>query len=126
VLRDVGFAEVKGTLPTSGSFGPAPKAGDTITAVGYPLGGQLTLSSGIVVDRADGGDLGIAGEVVRLTAKIQPGNSGGPILDRRGRIVGIVYAVEKATGFGLAIPIDTSRRLVDAGGFQDVPPCGYE
>jgi S1-C subfamily serine protease len=126
VLGDVGFARVKGRLPVVGAFGPPPQRGDLVTAVGYPRGGPLTLSEGSVVDRVDGGNLGVQGEVVRLTARVRPGNSGGPLLDRRGRIAGIVYAIERGTGFGLAIPVDTLRRLERAGGLEDVPPCGAE
>jgi S1-C subfamily serine protease len=126
VLGDVGFARVEGRLPVVGAFGPPPRAGDLVTAVGYPRGGPLTLSEGAVVDRVDGGNLGVPGEVVRLTARVRPGNSGGPLLDRRGRIAGIVYAIEQGTGFGLAIPVDTLRRLERVGGFEDVPPCGAE
>jgi hypothetical protein len=43
-----------------------------------------------------------------------------------GRIVGIVYAIERASGFGLAIPVDTMRALIRAGGFRDIPGCGSE
>jgi S1-C subfamily serine protease len=127
VLRDIGVVEVDGRLPLVGEFGPPLEPGDVLTAVGYPLGGPLTLSEGTVVDRVDGADyLGVPGTVMRITAPIQKGNSGGPVLDRRGRIVGIVYALEVDTGFGLAIPVDTVRRLVDIGGFEDVPACGAE
>lgn len=126
VLGDLGIAVVSGKLPRGGSFGPPPVAGDSITAVGYPLGGPLTLSGGTVVDRVDGADFGVPGQVVRLTANVLPGNSGGPLLDRKGRVAAIVYAIEIATGFGLAIPIDTLRNLIDAGGFEDVPTCGSD
>jgi S1-C subfamily serine protease len=126
VLGDVGFARVEGRLPVVGAFGPPPQRGDLVTAVGYPRGGPLTLSEGSVVDRVDGANLGVPGDVVRLTARVRPGNSGGPLLDRRGRIAGIVYAIQRGTGFGLAIPVDTLRRLERAGGSEDVPPCGAE
>jgi S1-C subfamily serine protease len=95
-----------------------------VTAVGYPLGGPLRLSRGIVIDRVDGGQLDIPGAVVRVTARIRHGNSGGPLLDAKGRITGIVYAIERRTRYGLAIPVDTLRRLTRIGGFEDVPPCG--
>jgi S1-C subfamily serine protease len=126
VLGDLGIVQIDGRLPTKGRFGRTPNAGATVTAVGYPLGGELTLSAGSVVDRVDGGDFGVPGDVLRVTAHVLPGNSGGPLLDGSGRVVGIVYAIEIATGFGLAIPIDTMRRLVAAGGLEDVPPCGSE
>ncbi len=126
VLGDLGLVVTEGHLPATATYGPAPKPGDIITAVGYPLGGPLTFSPGTVVDRVDGQSFGVPGTVMRITAQIQPGNSGGPVFDRRGRIGGIVYAIELATGFGLAIPVDTLRDLVRAGGYEHVPPCGAD
>ena len=61
---------------------------------------------------------------MRLTAHVEPGSSGSPVLDEQGRVVGIVYAIELATGLALAIPIDTLRTLVDRGGCQAIPSCG--
>lgn len=91
---------------------------------GYPLAGKLTLSQGTVIDRVDGRPFGIPGQVLRLSARVEHGNSGGPVLDRYGKVVGVVYAIEVATGFGLAIPVDTLRSLARTGGFEAVPPCG--
>lgn len=125
-LGDLGIVRVEGRLPLVGRFGPPPKEDALVTAVGYPLGGPLRLLRGTVVDRLDGGELGVPGAVVRVTAGVRPGNSGGPLLDRRGRIAGIVYAIERRTGFGLAIPVDTLRQLARVGGFETVPPCGSE
>jgi S1-C subfamily serine protease len=125
-LGDLGIARVDGRLPLVGLFGPSPKSGASVTAVGYPLGGPLRLSHGVVVDRVDGAELGIPGAVVRITSRVKPGNSGGPLLMDDGRIGGVVYAIERRTGYGLAIPVDTFRRLVRVGGFQDVPPCGSD
>jgi S1-C subfamily serine protease len=125
-LGDLGIARVEGRLPFVGHFGPSPEGRTSVTAVGYPLGGPLRLSRGIVVDRVDGGQLGIPGTVVRVTAPVKPGNSGGPLLRKDGRIGGVVYAFERQTGYGLAIPVDTFRRLVRVGGFEGVPPCGSE
>ena len=48
----------------------------------------------------------------------------GPVLDKHGKIVGVVYAIEVATDLGLAIPVDTLRALARTGGFESVPPCG--
>jgi S1-C subfamily serine protease len=126
VLGDVGFAVIDGKLPLVGRYGRRPNAADPVTAVGYPLGGPVKLSRGTVVDRVEGAALGIPGEVVRLTARVRPGNSGGPVLDRKGRVVGIVYGIEVATRYALAIPVDTIRRLTRAGGFESVPPCGAD
>ena len=97
-----------------------------MTVVGYPLGGALAFSSGIVVDRIEGTGFGIDGEVLRLTAHVEHGNSGGPVLDRSGRVVGVVFAIEVATGLALAIPTDTLLALARTGGFENVPPCGAQ
>jgi S1-C subfamily serine protease len=124
VLGDLGVAKVNGTLPTVARFGPPPHADEVVTVVGYPLGGPLTLADGTVVDRIDGTTYGVQGPIIRLTAEVEHGNSGGPVIDSSGRVVAIVYAIETTTGFGLAIPVDTLAALARAGGMQAVPPCG--
>ena len=124
VLGDIGLARVQGTLPQVGSYGSAPKPGDAVTVVGYPGGEELTLSPGTVVDLRPGRGYGIPGRIVRLTSRVVPGNSGGPVLDSRGKVAGVVYAYELSTGFGLAIPVDTLRRLAREGGYEPIPPCG--
>src|SRR5262249_41588678 len=125
-LIDLGVATVDGTLPRAASAYAEPVAGEAITVVGFPLGGPLTFSPGRVVGFTDGSSLGIPGQGSRPTPNAEPGNSGGPVLAAHGRVVGIVYAIELATGYGLAIPLATLRTLVAAGGFQSVPPCGSE
>ena len=125
VLGDLGLAYVRGRLPRVGSYGAPPKPGDEVTVVGYPGGDELTLAPGTVIDLKPGERYGIAGgRIVRLTSHVEPGNSGGPVLDRRGKVAGVVYAYELSTGFGLAIPVDTLRRLAREGGFEPVPSCG--
>lgn len=126
VLGDLGVARVAGTLPQVGTYGAAPRAGDPITVVGYPGGEELTFSRGTVVDLRPGRRYGVEGRIMRLTAHVIPGNSGGPVLNSRGKIAGVVYAYELLTGFGLAIPVDTLRRLVREGGYEPVPPCGSD
>jgi S1-C subfamily serine protease len=125
-LGDLGIAVVEGRLPRVGEFGRRPHSDDLVTAVGYPLGGPLRLSRGLVVDRVDGGAFDVPGSVVRITARVRPGNSGGPLLNESGQVTGVVYAIERSTGLGLAIPVDTVRRLARIGGFEGVPACGSE
>jgi S1-C subfamily serine protease len=126
VLGDLGVAYVDGTLPQVGSYGSSPRPGDEVTVVGYPAGEELTLSYGTVVDLRQGARYEIPGRIMRLTSRVVPGNSGGPVLDRRGKIAGVVYAYELGTGLALAIPVDTLRRLVREGGYEPVPPCGSD
>lgn len=134
-LVDVGIVEVGPRLPAVAGTGPAPRRGDPVTAVGYPLGGPLTLSTGRVLGYLDGrtlGPLGYDGQVIEISASIHHGNSGGPLLDAHGRVVGIVYAGQFAPGatessgsrVGLAIPLSAVDGLLQQGGSQSVVPCG--
>lgn len=126
VLGDLGVAVIDGRLPQVGSYGKPPPVATTITVAGYPLGGKLTLRAGTVIDYVDGYRFEIPGRVMRLSARVQPGNSGGPVLTGKGKIVAVVFAIELATGYGLAIPVDTLQALARAGGFEPVPFCGSD
>lgn len=124
VLGDIAFVTVDETLPVAADLTGRAVQGTDIAAVGYPLGGPFTITRGVVIDRVDGGNFNVQGEVLRISAEVQPGNSGGPLLDRTGRVAGVVYAIEIATGFGLAIPMNTVNTLIAEAGFEDVPACG--
>lgn len=125
-LGDLGIVRFAGRLPQVGTLGGAVGSGERVTAVGYPLGGELRLTAGAVVDLVDGTKFGIPDRVIRLTAPVQPGNSGGPLLDHSGKIVGVIFAKEIATGLTLAIPIATLEKLVRTEDLQAVPGCGLE
>jgi S1-C subfamily serine protease len=97
--------------------------GDPVVAIGNPLGLAASTSSGVVsgLDRstpADGG--GRLTGLIQFDAAVNPGNSGGPLLDSRGRAVGIVIELLNASGddsfagIGLAVPIGTA--LANGGG----------
>ncbi|HZU40686.1 MAG TPA: trypsin-like peptidase domain-containing protein, partial [Solirubrobacteraceae bacterium] len=134
-LVDIGVVRVAETLPAVASTGPEPAAGAAVTAVGYPLGGPLTLSPGRVLGYVDGRSLppgiGFDGRVIEISAAIHHGNSGGPLLDSRGRVVGVVYAAQFAPGaaqtsasqIGYAIPLSEVGTLLAAGGSQAIVPC---
>jgi S1-C subfamily serine protease len=107
--------------------------GSDVAVIGYPEDGPLTGVAGRVRSEqlASGHDIYGAGTVVReilsLRADIRPGNSGGPVLDSRGRVVGVVFAssldhedtgyamtakqVAPAVSSGVAAsePVDTGR-----------------
>ena len=126
VLGDVAFVTVDGILPVSANLSGKAAQGADIAAVGYPLGGPLTITQGVVIDRIGGFDFNVPGDILRISAEVQPGNSGGPLLDRSGHVAGVVYAIEIATGLGLAIPMATVNTLIDDAGFEAVPACGEE
>ena len=105
-----------------------------MTAVGYPLGGPLTLSPGKVIGYLDGntlpGEIAFDGKVMQLSTQIKHGNSGGPLLDSKGRVVGVIFAGEPGATeqdymkLAYAIPLSSVRKLTAAGGEQAVVPCG--
>jgi S1-C subfamily serine protease len=73
--------------------GPAPKLGDAVVAFGFPLPGLLSsdgnVSSGIL--SATSG-LGNDVRFIQISAPVQPGNSGGPLFDSSGHVIGVVVA----------------------------------
>lgn len=83
------------------------RAGERVYAVGYPGGGPATISEGQVVSLVNGELLGEPADVIRIDAEIRRGNSGGPLLDEDGLVVGVVFALEEETGTGLAVPVTT-------------------
>ncbi|MDR1373932.1 MAG: trypsin-like peptidase domain-containing protein, partial [Treponema sp.] len=67
-----------------------PQVGDMVYAIGSPGGLEKTVTSGIV--SALGRRFLQIGDVIQIDADVNPGNSGGPVVDREGRLVGIVFA----------------------------------
>ena len=103
-----------GALPYAQlASGQRLRAGQLVVAVGNPLGFESTVSAGVVSAlgrslRSRQGRL-IEG-VVQHTAALNPGNSGGPLLDAAGRVVGINTAIiAMAQGIGFAIPAATAQ-----------------
>ena len=92
------------------------RAGQLVIAIGNPFGFQSTVSTGVVsaLGRALRSREGLLIEnIIQHTAPLNPGNSGGPLVDSRGRIVGINTAIiMMAQGIGFSIPSDTARWVV--------------
>lgn len=89
------------------------RPGQLVIAMGNPLGFQSTVSTGVVsaLGRSLRGKQGrLIEQVVQHTAPLNPGNSGGPLVDSRCRAVGINTAVvAMAQGLGFAVPGSTAR-----------------
>jgi S1-C subfamily serine protease len=92
------------------------KVGQLVIAIGNPLGFQSSVSTGVVsaTGRAMRSlDRRLIENVIQHTAPLNPGNSGGPLVDSRGRVVGINTAIiPAAQGIGFAVPSNTARHVV--------------
>ncbi|WP_245617756.1 S1C family serine protease [Nitriliruptor alkaliphilus] len=87
--------------------------GEKVIAVGYPGGGPATISTGEVVSLIEGELLDEPADVIRVDAEIRQGNSGGPLLDEEGHVIGVVFALDVTSGDGLVVPIDTLLERLD-------------
>jgi serine protease Do len=86
-------------------------SGQKIYAIGSPAGLENTVTSGIV--SAKGRKLLQTGDVIQIDAALNPGNSGGPLLDESGGVVGIVFAgMPQFPGLNFAIPSDWALRVL--------------
>ena len=106
-------------------LGGAGRVGDETYVVGHPLGFVASLSSGVIsgLDRTIEAPNGrtLRG-LIQFDAAVNPGSSGGPLLNRGGQVIGIVTGLANPSrdglfsGIGFAVPIGA------AGGAADAPP----
>jgi S1-C subfamily serine protease len=94
--------------------------GQRVLAIGNPFGFQSTLTTGVVSSlgrTVQTGDNTFIDEAIQTDAAINRGNSGGPLLNTRGQVIGINSAIYAPTGttagIGFAIPINTARRVAN-------------
>ena len=118
--NDVAVLKIDATGLNPVTIGDASQlqVGETVYAVGNPLG-ELTYSmtSGIVsaLDRVITTEASTSINVFQLDAAVNSGNSGGPVYNTKGEVIGIVDAKYKATGvegLGFAIPIDDAMNII--------------
>lgn len=120
------------------------EVGQSVIAIGSPLGLSGTVTTGIVsaLDRpvtAGGNGEGTSFiDAIQTDAAINPGNSGGPLVDGAGRVIGINSAIASmgtsageagSIGLGFAIPIDTAKRVtteIIKNGSASTPVIGVQ
>ncbi len=93
------------------------RVGETVLAIGNPLGLSHTVTAGIVsaLERRDLAPEGrqIYAEFIQTDASINPGNSGGPLISLYGEVIGINTAINRqGQGIGFAIPINIVKTLL--------------
>jgi S1-C subfamily serine protease len=97
------------------------RVGDPVVAIGNPFGLDRTVTSGIVsavqrqIKAPNGSTINHA---IQTDAPVNPGNSGGPLIDSQGRVIGITSQIETAgsggsVGIGFAVPINTAKKIAE-------------
>lgn len=104
----------------------AARQGSEAYAMGNPFGLSWSISSGVISGLNRSFKMEPSGRIleglIQIDAAVNPGNSGGPLLNRNGQVIGIITALVNPTdddtfiGIGLAVPIDV------AGGAAGLPP----
>src|SRR5271156_2633555 len=94
--------------------------GQRVLAIGNPFGFQSTLTTGVVSSlgrTVQTRENTFIDEAIQTDASINQGNSGGPLLNSRGEVIGInsaIYSPSGTTaGIGFAIPVNTAKRVAD-------------
>jgi len=101
------------------------KPGDAVVAVGFPFGIGPSVTAGVVSGlkrqfRTTAGDQ--LSNLIQFDAAVNPGSSGGPLLNAAGEVVGIVTAMLDPggggfAGIGFAVPIETARGAAGSAPF---------
>ncbi|WP_026422349.1 S1C family serine protease [Actinokineospora inagensis] len=125
---DLAVIKVQVDHPTVMQFGNSDnlQVGDTVLAVGSPLGLADTVTEGIVsalhrpvVAGGDNGESPITYDAIQTDAAVNQGNSGGPLVDSTGALVGINSAIRSSAGntgsvgLGFAIPSNDAKRIAE-------------
>ncbi len=117
---DLALLRVKAKAPLPAAhFGDSDKAriGDWVIAIGNPFGLGSTVTAGIVSARNRDIEAGPYDDFIQTDAPINRGNSGGPLFDMSGNVVGINSAIFSpsggSVGIGFAIPSNMARQVID-------------
>jgi trypsin-like peptidase len=126
--NDLAVIRTKSVIGTAAIFreGASVRPGDTVVAMGYPLSGLLATTANVSVGTVSAlAGLNDDSRYLQISAPVQPGNSGGPLLDTSGHLVGIVTAklnavrVARFTGdvpqnVNFAIKADIAKTFLDS------------
>lgn len=123
-LADLALVRTKENLPSAPQLAATdPRQGDPVTVVGYPLGGELTVTNGHVIGTTTDPLNSTLGQVLVTDARVEPGSSGSAALGADGKVIGVVYA-KNAEGYSFLVPVSTLRAMLgDETGFEPAPTC---
>lgn len=132
-IEDVSGGLPDGLTPLELADDASVQVGETAVAVGSPFGLSRTVTQGIVsgLNRALPTGEGVVGDVIQTDASVNPGNSGGPLLDADGRVIGVTTAISTRTGadegVAFAIPARTVARVLEQArsGADGLPWLGF-
>jgi S1-C subfamily serine protease len=116
-VTDVAVVKVAASGLPVAPLGDSTKVrpGEWAIAIGNPLGLDNTVTAGIIsaVQRTNAVGEGQRVPYIQTDAAVNPGNSGGPLINDRGQVIGINTAIRQAPGAGLsfAIPINLGRQI---------------
>ncbi len=88
------------------------EAGDWVVALGNPFGLEHTVTAGIISAKGRVIGSGQYDGLLQTDAAIHPGNSGGPLLNLHGEVVGVNAAVGGSAGIGFAVPIENVKAML--------------
>jgi serine protease Do len=121
-LSDLAVLRADDAVPAPAPLGDAAKlrVGQLVVAIGNPHGFASSVTAGVVsalgrsLPTRSGTAVRVVDDVIQTDAALNPGNSGGALVDGRGDVVGINTAVA-GIGLGLAVPINaTTRDIIGA------------
>ncbi|MEH0108560.1 MarP family serine protease [Tersicoccus sp. MR15.9] len=126
-VKDIAVLAVDGLGAPALQQGTPLTGGDSAVFAGYPLGGPYQAKPAGVQSRGTVripdiyGSSSSTRELYQLSADVQQGNSGGPLLDTRGRVVGMVFAKSRENvPVGYALTLAQVRSVVDGAGTSEV------
>jgi serine protease Do len=114
---DIAILKIEGESLVPLPFGDSDKVnvGQMVFAVGNPLGLQETVTQGIISAKGRRALSEAANEFFQTDAAINPGSSGGPLVNLDGEIIGINNSISpQGQGIGFAIPSNTVRRAFES------------
>ncbi len=121
LLQLIGGSSIKDLRPTKLGTSEKVRVGEPVFAIGNPFGLQHTVTSGIISAKNRGIGIGPFDNFLQTDCSINFGNSGGPLFNYDGDVIGINTAINaQGQGLGFAIPIDEAKQYLN-----DLKNYGY-